>query len=60
MLVQWCSGQALAEALAKTLNQTRGHTGDEPRCVECGTQPAGPIGSPTQRCASRWSKLARD
>lgn len=59
-LVQWCSGQAQAESLAKTLNETRGHASDEPRCVECGTQPAGPAGSPTPRCASCWSKLARD
>src|SRR2546429_5534381 len=41
MLVQWCSGQAQAEALARTLNETRGHASDEPRCVECGAQPAG-------------------
>ena len=31
MLVQWCSGQALAESLAKMLNETRGHA----RTGEC-------------------------
>jgi hypothetical protein len=41
MLVQWCSGQALAESLAKMLNETRGAARDEPRCVECGAQPTG-------------------
>ena len=57
MLVQWCSGQIQAEALARTLNETRGHARDEPRCVECGAQPAG--GDPP-RCAGCHSRLARE
>ena len=59
-IVQWFSDEALAYDLAYELNNTRGHASDEPRCVECGAQPAGPVGSPTPRCASCWSKLARD
>ena len=58
MLVQWCSGQAQAEALAKTLNETRGHASDEPRCVQCGAQPAGPVGSERPMCASCHSRFA--
>lgn len=55
MLVQWCSGQVEAEALAKTLNETRGHAADEPKCVTCGAQPAG---SEHPKCASCHSRLA--
>jgi hypothetical protein len=58
MLVQWCSGQAQAEALAMTLNETRGHASDEPRCSNCGAQPAGPAGSKHPLCGSCHSRLA--
>jgi hypothetical protein len=53
MLVQGCSSQAKAEELAASLNETRGHAADEPKCVTCGPQPAG--GGPPH-CASCWSR----
>ena len=57
-IVQWCSSQEQAEEVASKLNATRGHAADEPQCVDCGTQPAGPVGSDTPRCAACWSRLA--
>jgi len=57
MLVQWCSGRDLAEALAKRLNETCGHAADEPKGVNCGKQPAGPAGSERPMCASCHSRL---
>lgn len=58
MLVEWCSGQSEAEGLAQRLNETRGHASDEPKCVNCGAQPAGPAGSEHPMCASCHSRLA--
>lgn len=53
--VQWFGTQAEALNAAQERNRTRGHASDEPKCVECGAQPAG--GDPP-RCASCHSRLA--
>ncbi len=55
-IVQWCRGQAQAEEVVSMLNATRSKASDEPRCVDCGAQPAG--GNPP-RCAACHSRLAR-
>lgn len=54
-IVEWCDTEEQAKQLAKMLNETRGHASDEPRCVNCGGQPAG--GDPP-RCAACHSRLA--
>lgn len=53
--VQWCNTKEDAEQVAKELNASRGHASDEPRCIECGAQPAG--GDPP-RCGFHHSRLA--
>jgi hypothetical protein len=58
-VVQWCSSKEKAEQVAKELNATRGHASDEPKCVRCGAQPAGPVGSEQPMCASCHSILSR-
>lgn len=55
---QWCSSQGEAERVARELNATRGHAKDEPKCIECGAQPAGPAGSAAPRCAGCHSRMA--
>jgi len=57
--ILWRSTKEEAEQEAKQMNETRGHASDEPKCVECGAQPAGPAGSDSPRCGSCWSKLSR-
>ena len=52
--VQWFSTEEEARAKADELNRTRGHASDEPRCIECGAQPA--AGNPP-RCATHNSRL---
>ncbi len=56
-IVQWCRGQTQAEEVASKLNEMRSLASDEPRCVDCGAQPAG--GNPP-RCAVCHSRLARE
>ncbi len=53
--VRWIPEEQEARRYAQELNQTRGHTSDEPKCSICGTQPAG--GEPPC-CASCHSRLA--
>lgn len=57
--VQWFNTQEEAARAAQEMNRTRGHASDEPKCVECGAQPAGPVGSDTPRCGTCWSRLSR-
>lgn len=53
--VGWFRNEEKAQAHADELNRTRGHASDEPRCVECGRQPAG--GTPP-RCGACYSRQA--
>jgi Zn ribbon nucleic-acid-binding protein len=55
LLVQWHTKEQDARNHAQELNRTRGHAVDEPKCIECGAQPAGGDGP---RCAYHHSRLA--
>lgn len=57
-VVEWCVSKEKAEAKARELNATRGRAADEPKCVRCGAQPAGPVGSTSPMCAICHSRLA--
>lgn len=53
--VGWFSNEEKAQTHAEELNRTRGHAKDEPRCVNCGGQPAS--GTPP-RCGACHSRQA--
>jgi hypothetical protein len=55
--ILWFTTQRRALEQLRVLNRTRGHACDEPRCIECGAQPAVPREEYREpRCSACWFK----